>query len=176
MTCYMSPMSYKGIPLTTVGCMAVLALSVPETGAADDHATRVVVTTPNKIEFPQTHAWNDFLAWSALQGRIKSWADLPSGWDGLEAATPSGATVSAATSFMATARDRRLPLPQPFIAADGEIGFRWAKGNSFASVSFLDDGSVVGIVRDSGRVIIEFDQPADNAVADEVFSSLSRFG
>ncbi|WP_292097084.1 hypothetical protein [Brevundimonas sp.] len=174
-------MAYKGIPSrSAASCMAALALTpmpVPDQPILQTLAPmNVGVTSSSMVQVPSTDAWKDFIAWSALRGRVKAWASLPEGWDGIDAAAPPAETVEAALLFMQQARDNRIPLPQPFIASDGEIGFRWARGNAFASVSFLSDGSVVGTIRDEAGNRTDVDQPFSYEFPDAALKSLLLLG
>lgn len=174
----MSDMANLGIPARpTLGVVATLLMvGTPTTGAA----TTTVQQNPSSsgtVRFDlrsNTTGWQQFIEWSALRGKVLGWQSLPQGWDGDEGLAPQAATVQAALNFMAIARGANLPLPQVYIAGDGEVGFRWARGDAFASIAFLDDGDMVGVVRAANGQRIEFEHAAANGCPREFMSVLSN--
>ena len=82
-------------------------------------------------------------AWQGIARSIDQWEQLQSGWDGDDATPPTAFTLESARHFLRLTMDSGAQPPKPFIASDGEIGFRWRNGEAVASVSFLDDGHIV---------------------------------
>jgi hypothetical protein len=86
---------------------------------------------------------------SNIRALLSGWACYSSGWDGDEGVAPGAAACTHAQQTLAAAEIAGLTAPVPFIAADGEIGFRWRSSNGFASISFIG-GDVIGFCRAPG--------------------------
>jgi len=78
-------------------------------------------------ELPFKHAEdsraNTSIAWEALERKVSRWSLLPDDWDGEGGVRPTREVVDAATAFIKRAHAAFLPVPQGYIAGDGEIGF-----------------------------------------------------
>lgn len=96
--------------------------------------------------------------WQALARDIARWRTLPDDWDGEGGARPSANVLDAARDFLRRAHAAGVPLPQPFIAGDGEVGFRWRRNGAFASAAFLPDGHMVAVCDLPGQAV-RLDQP-----------------
>ncbi|WP_228241070.1 hypothetical protein [Aurantimonas coralicida] len=100
------------------------------------------------------------ITWSMIRQSVEGWRTLPEDWDGNDGVGPSEEVIQAALRFLDAARQSLLRAPQPFVAGDGEVGFRWERGGSFGSVSFLDDGSIIAYVRAAnGEPPFRLDKP-----------------
>lgn len=132
-------------------------------------------TTTMTAAGPENSAYRRSIAWGALKARVIRWSSLPDDWDGNDGVAPSATVVENAKNFIALAARLGAPVPVPFIAGDGEIGFRWAKGNRFGSVSFVE-GDVLAYVWDGERKL-RLDQPysADDAAVASVLAALATF-
>ena len=156
----------------------LIGAQVPTTASATTYGKKPATLSSNGSSYSlreSTPEWKRFLEWGALRARVISWSGLKQGWDGEDGMAPSNRTIDAALAFMQSARATALPLPAPYIAGDGEIGFRWAKGDAFASVAFLDEGEVVIFMRDAQGEPREHVHTFDEACPAEVFVSLATF-
>jgi hypothetical protein len=79
-----------------------------------------------------------------LRDKVGIWSEFETGWDGEDGIPPPAVVVANAFDFIDLMEKSLAPIPSIYIAGDGEIGFRWTSDNARASVSFLDDGYVVG--------------------------------
>jgi hypothetical protein len=156
---------------------ALLGFCVPTTASATTYigATTTTSSTPSYNFRESTPQWKRFIEWGALRARLTSWGELPAGWDGEDGIAPDKRTVNAALAFMHSAREASLPLPTPYIAGDGEIGLRWAKGDAFASVAFLGDGEMVIFIRDADGTPFELVQGIEEACPKELIRGLAVF-
>jgi len=103
------------------------------------------------------------LAWSKLQNRVESWTELDHDWDGDDGIPLSRTTADSAIAFLQSASLTTHPVPTPYIAGDGEVGFRWTAPGNFTSVSFLDDGHIVAYVRVGEAVKFTMDREVGNS-------------
>lgn len=87
--------------------------------------------------------------WERLFESVKRWGKLPNGWEDEDSIRPPKQSVDAAMEFLLDVHSRGILAPTGYVAGDGEIGFRWKRGQGFASVAFLADMNVVSFVRDS---------------------------
>lgn len=94
--------------------------------------------------------------WLDILSTIDSWSKLDNDWFDDESISPNYQTISNAREFISKIFVQLGKEPTPYIAPDGEIGFRWQSIREFASVSFLDDGEFVGVIRsnESGQKYI----------------------
>lgn len=83
------------------------------------------------------------LSTSAASAAIERWSGLEDGWDEEGSPAPSKAQLDAGRSLLQQVEAWAIPAPTPYIAGDGEFGFRWRKGDGFASASFLPDGEIL---------------------------------
>lgn len=123
-------------------------------------------------------AFQRSLAWGVLKARIIRWEALPDDWDGNEGVAPPKVAAGNAKLFVDAAKHAGAPLPSPFISGDGEIGFRWGRGDGFASVAFIDDHVVVFARQPNSVEVLKFDRPY--AAVQEgfrpLFQALRSFG
>ena len=96
--------------------------------------------------------------WHALACDIARWRALPDDWDGEGGVRPASVVLDAAADFLRRAQAAGAPLPHPFIAGDGEVGFRWRRDDAFASAAFLPDGHMVAVCDLPGQ-IVKLDRP-----------------
>lgn len=114
-------------------------------------------------------------AWSALRMKVDEWGGLPADWDGMGGAPASQSVCSSAQMMIDNLQLAGMALPQADFAGDGEITFRWVSGADVATVSYLADGHVVGIVRAGDRAPYKFDEPVSSFFPAELFDRLVRF-
>ena len=116
------------------------------------------------------------IQWRALNSSLRQWAELPVGWAGEGSIPPQISSVEYARKLLGQIQKARCPLPQPFIAADGEFGFRWRKGEAFASIAFPGDGTIVIYVQVGDGAPLMLDEPIDvGQNLDDIFRSLFYF-
>lgn len=105
------------------------------------------------------------LVWGSLRARVEQWTKLPDDWDGNYGQPLSVGVSNAAESVLAALQAQGLPVPSPYIAGDGEVGFRWQLADGFASISLLEDGHVVAFARSSdGKAPYRLDEPYSDLV------------
>ena len=104
------------------------------------HFAIVVRNETSVLEQPETVRSRARHGWEHIQGRLKDFAKLPYDWDGEGGNAPPAIFIDNAQSFVVDAMTNDVPVPELYIDAGGEVGFRWRKFNWYASVSFLDDG------------------------------------
>lgn len=121
-------------------------------------AQHLTVGTPEIVRWPANNANVVMMNWGALRAKLSKWADLEPGWDGDDGIAPDPAVVDSGKAFLDLARAAGLPLPQSYIAGDGEFGFRWRGPAYYSSVSFLDDGHIVGYVEANDAVVFRIDE------------------
>jgi hypothetical protein len=97
--------------------------------------------------------------WAWLRERLTSWAALPDDWDGEDGTAPSSKVTDNASDFLWRAEIAGAPLPEPYVAGDGEVGYRWRSSDSFASASFLPDGHIAAFARSPNRPNYRLDEP-----------------
>lgn len=112
-----------------------------------------------------------YLAWQVVRNQLERWKKLPADWDGSDGVAPSQSVIAAASAFVDRVQSAGVTAPVPYVAGDGEVGFRWAKDNHFASVAFLEDGNIVAYVRDGVHDILEIDEPASQFADTAVIAS-----
>lgn len=114
-------------------------------------------------EVPFKHAEDprasNSIAWGRLESKVNRWSSLPDDWDGDGGVCPTREVVDAAKAFLKRARIVFLPVPQGYVAGDGEIGFRWRRGDAFASAAFLPDGHIVIFCKAGGSPALRIDEP-----------------
>lgn len=171
----MSEMQLRRYTTFALALPVIAAVPVQST-AADQRMSLPVHRSYSGTLTPHasTAQWAGFLAWGELRAKMIGWSNLQPGWDGADAERLSPSTVRAAIAFLDKAQASGISkAPQPYIAADGEVGFRWAKGNAFASIAFLADGSVVGVLNNALGELTEFDVSAAHGCPDEAFASIA---
>lgn len=116
-------------------------------------------------------------AWSALQAKLSKWASLPNDWDGDDGIAPSTIAVANARLFLDAAAACGAPVPMPYIAGDGEVGFRWKKGDGYASAAFLSNGTILLFARKPDETATFADKQTVLAESDfsELFIRLPAF-
>ena len=82
-------------------------------------------------------------SWHIVNRLLNKWATLKPDWDSEGGIAPSEHVIANAKSFVSSLMKNGILPPNPFVAGDGEVGFRWAQGARLASVAFLNDGCVV---------------------------------
>lgn len=87
---------------------------------------------------------------SAAHDAIGRWSALKDGWDEEDAPAPSQSQLELSRTLLDRISAWAIPAPAPYIAGDGEFGFRWRKGDGFASASFLPSGEILLFVRAPG--------------------------
>lgn len=127
---------------------AAFALLSLSSGASVAAAPIKVSNSKVAAQNQSSPAFQRTVAWGILKARVMRWAELPVDWDGRDGTPPSETVTSNALSFIDQASRFGATIPSPYVSGDGEIGFRWAKGDSFASVAFID-GDVVAYVRNA---------------------------
>lgn len=134
----------------------------------------VAATSPSFDPAPVQHA-SAVPTWANAQASLDRWSGLPEGWDGAEAAQPSQAAIGNARTFVRQMEAAALPAPTPYITSDAEFGFRWAKEDGFASVSFADDGHVIVFCREPGAPkALKIDAPFVGADLGDLFVGIRR--
>ncbi len=99
--------------------------------------------------------------WSAVFAALRQWSALEPDWDGPSSANPSPGAISFLRSFASIASSRHIPEPQPFFAADGEVGFRWSSRRKKAILSMQPDGKVVGFAENGNNNMVRITGAAD---------------
>ncbi|MCU4159544.1 hypothetical protein AiwAL_05435 [Acidiphilium sp. AL] len=95
-----------------------------------------------------------------FRAKICAWSRLEIDWDGEDGVVPSSVVITHALDFIDVLEKSWMPVPSIYIAGDGEVGFRWTNNNARASVSFLDDGHIVGFCPEyCGLPAVEVDTP-----------------
>ncbi|MDQ2804127.1 MAG: hypothetical protein M3Y41_16165 [Pseudomonadota bacterium] len=88
------------------------------------------------------------LEWASLRENVRRWERLPADWDGEDGIAPPRVTADAAINFLGRASAAGVPPPtRPRVSGDGEIDFRWKRGDGFASAAFLPQGQIVAFCR-----------------------------
>ena len=125
------------------------------------HATLTTTVNQNEGALMSPAKMSEELTpWEALDSKLMAWKTLPDDWDGEDGVAPSEGMVAAARNFLIAVRGIGLSAPTPFIAGDGEIGFRWERGGCCASADFLPDGHIVAFSRTvPDQAPIAIDQP-----------------
>jgi hypothetical protein len=90
-----------------------------------------------------------------LYSRLNAFRHLPENWDGVGGHAPTREAVDEGLAFL-DLLPLGTPLPTPFPAGDGEVGFHWKTADSFAEVSFYGDGNIYFYAK-LGRAGIEVD-------------------
>lgn len=106
---------------------------------------------------------------SAAHTAIDRWSALSDGWDEEDSPAPLHSQLEASRKLLNQANEWAIPSPTPYIAGDGEFGFRWRKGEGFASASFLPSGEILMFARAPGSR----DPFREQANVDEQISWLS---
>ena len=166
-----SPQS--NVPLTAFSAVFVLAAPGPATAHAPELPAPIIsVTALSSGATLSTKA----ASWGRLRARLAAWAELPADWDGDDGEAPTSSAIAGAGSFLRELERRGAPLPRPFIAGDGEIGFRWSKGDAFASVAFTR-GQVLGSVRTPDGKVERINRKVSSAgpLLSGLASSLTKF-
>ena len=66
---------------------------------------------------------------------IRSFADLPPGWDGEDGVAPSKSDIDNALDFISKI-SLDFMKPKSMIAGDGDVGFTWRKNDDYIEVGF----------------------------------------
>ena len=66
---------------------------------------------------------------------IRSFADLPPGWDGEDGVAPSKSDIDNALDFISKI-SLDFMKPKAMIAGDGDVGFTWRKNDDYIEVGF----------------------------------------
>ena len=98
------------------------------------------------------------LAYGTVQAKIEAWSKLPDDWDGNDGQAPAGFVIDHAVMVLSLLQVHKIPAPSPYVAGDGEVGFRWQTDRGFASISFLSDKHLVGFVRAKGQAPFRLDE------------------
>jgi hypothetical protein len=80
-----------------------------------------------------------------------SYRDLKDGWDGEESKKPNYDAIDDALSFI-DLLPLGMELPEPMVAADGEVGFYWKKPNVYIDIGFKGNGKISYYARSGGFV------------------------
>lgn len=113
--------------------------------------------------------------WTVAGEALSRWRSYGVGWDGEDAAQPDQIALSNASIFVIQAQSAAVPGGEPFITADGELGFRWSKADGFASVSFAEDGHVIAFARAPGEdQALRIDSPFLQADLTLLFAGIQR--
>lgn len=140
----------SGLLLAGVATTAIMMVTVSAGGAA--------TATPT----PNWSASTDCVVVSGpvdrkavLCSRLNAFRHLPNYWDGAGGHPPTPEAVDEGLAFL-DLLPPSTPLPDPFPAGDGEVGFHWKTADDFAEVSFYGDGHIYFYAR-VGRDGIEVD-------------------
>lgn len=127
--------------------MAALALNVPAAGLTSTIVGAELQPAAGTANLcVEAYGLGAMLAYGTLFSKVGAWENLPHNWDGEGGAPLSERTTAAALDFLAIAQGAGLRPPTPYIAGDGEVGFRWRTDKGLASIAFLADGHIVGKV------------------------------
>ena len=96
--------------------------------------------------------------WSRFQTHLDEWANLPEDWDGEDGRAPSSGVICGAREMIDRLENAGAPIPEIYVAGDGEVGFRWAAGSFYASASFVDDGDVLLYMHKGDEVLHNLDE------------------
>ena len=70
-----------------------------------------------------------------VAARLMSYLDLTDNWDGFGGVAPASPAVFDALDFLDQLSDK-VPLPQPMLSGDGEVGLLWKSGQVYLDVGF----------------------------------------
>jgi len=142
--------SIKLGPVSAAGCdfkLRDIAISVKTSNTANSFP----------VALSTSEAWGGALyakatqEWAPIQQRVATFAELEDGWDDCDGEAPTREMVIAFQEVIARLKRLDAPLAsEAFVAGDGEIGLRWRDAKSYASLSFLKDGSMLAYVRGVG--------------------------
>ena len=78
---------------------------------------------------------------SELEGEIRRYVTLPTGWDGMAAVTPTQQAANEALQFL-DVLPPDLDLPTPMVEGDGEIAVYWKNNKGHLEVAFPGNGTI----------------------------------
>ena len=73
-----------------------------------------------------------------VAARLMSYLDLKNGWDGFGGMAPTSSAVSDALEFLRQVPGN-IPVPQPMLSGDGEVGLLWKRGEVYIDIGFIGD-------------------------------------
>lgn len=90
---------------------------------------------------------------AAVFEELQAFYSLRDGWDGPGSKAPSRDTVNEAVSFLNKALPQRLPMPDPTVDAEGEVGFFWRGANLYVDIGFKGKETISYYARIDGNVV-----------------------
>jgi len=97
--------------------------------------------------------------WERISRDFSSWQNLSPDWDAEQGIPPRQEVLDAGRQALRDIKVGGAPVPEHYIAGDGEIGFRWRGDDRFASLSFIDDGHVLAYMHLGDAVRFDMDEP-----------------
>ncbi len=79
--------------------------------------------------------------------QLDAYAELESGWDGPDSATPSSSDIGLATDFIASIPPI-FPLPKTMLSSDGTVGLYWNDPLIYIDIQFESDHTLSMFSRD----------------------------
>jgi len=131
-TQYKAPISRKNIPalLGSAILSFVTTTGLPTTASASWIIEEGMVENIEQFES------------EILRSKVIRYRSLDANWDGEDGRAPSSMAVAEALEFL-NLLPTSTPIPESYVAGDGEVGFVWRdKNGSFVDVSFLGDGFI----------------------------------
>lgn len=109
------------------------------------YSATVNVTTPSVWGSADSAVEHDNVGTSdrnaLLSAEIISYRELRDGWEGDDSVAPARQAINEALAFIDL-----IPIgsavPEPMVAADGEVGFYWNTGGAYIDVSFRGTGQL----------------------------------
>lgn len=88
----------------------------------------------------------------AVYDEILSYRSLTDGWDGSSSVAPTPAAINDALSFFKHLLPPNAPLPEPTVAADGEVGLFWSGPGIYVDIGFRGNGEISYYARVNGAI------------------------
>lgn len=109
-------------------------------------------------------------AWDVMRAKVRNSETFCKGWDGDFGVAPTKQIVDAAVNLLDQLEQANSPLPRFTLSGDGEIDFRWEKGDGYASAAFLPEGEFVAYCRPPDEdEAVEIEEKISENVRLEVF-------
>jgi hypothetical protein len=137
----------QSITLAAIQCAAMLNATTPTHAGAQSIPLRLIAG--ERIHMRASDAARA-VHWAEVAEIVDQWKYLPIDWDGDHSSAPVPLITDNAMRFLNVAEQRLSIPPRPYVDGPNEVGFKWKKGDGFASVAFMNDGNIVAFVRAPG--------------------------
>jgi hypothetical protein len=128
-----------------------------------DEVGERVVAQPIKLDVKGAGI-GAMIAYGILRAQVMDWTSLPEDWDGDHGHAPSRGVAGNACEVLSSLESQGIPVPDPIVSGDGEVGFRWETERGFASINLLEDGHVVAYANSGTGSPIRIDEPYSELV------------